>query len=158
MTIVVKPVSMDNMYGLVNMCMELHAQTHLAHLPVDKTSLVRMAHMCMADMTWFGRLVWDQERDEAVGAMVGYVSPLIFSTASIGVEEGLYVRQDVENRAMYAATMLKDFVRWAYSRGASDVRTGVISNIDNYAVDVFYRRNGFKRIGTIYSLKHPGDM
>lgn len=145
---------MDSMSDFIIMTGELHDLSHLEHLPYDLPAAYRLGIDCINNDRYFCQLAYIG--DKCVGCMAGYMTKLVFSREHIGVEEGIYVREGTPQRAAIAAEMLKRFVRFCRDAGCADVRTGVISNIDNYAVDIFYRRNGFKRIGTIYSLRNPG--
>jgi GNAT superfamily N-acetyltransferase len=144
----------ERMTDFIIMTEELHALSHLEHLPYDLRAATQLGRNCINDDRYFCQLAYIN--DTCIGCMAGYLTGLVFSAEHIGVEEGIYVREGTPQRAAIAAEMLKRFVRFCKDAGCADVRTGVISNIDNYAVDIFYRRNGFKRIGTIYSLRNPG--
>jgi hypothetical protein len=140
----------------VLICEELLMLGEQRHLLFDKCATYALGRRCINDPAYFCQMAIDED-GIVVGCMAGYVTKLIFSSSYIGVEEGLYVRDGTLHRAAIAAEMLRRFVRFSLDCGAVDVRTGVISNIDNYAADVFYRRNGFKRIGTIYAMRKTGE-
>jgi GNAT superfamily N-acetyltransferase len=148
-------ITQRRIQAFIDICEELWLQGSQVHLEFDRDVTRDLGFRCINNAFYFCQLAVD-ENDVVVGCMAGYVTKLIFSRNVIGNEEGLYVRSGVPDRAAIAAEMLRRFVRFCKDAGAVDVRTGVISNIDNYAADVFYRRNGFKRIGTIYSLRNPG--
>lgn len=150
-------LSENRLDAFVSICEELWSRGSQVHLPFDKMITRDLGMRCIHTPNYFCQMAIN-EYDEVIGCMAGYVTPLIFSKGVIGNEEGLYVREGVPERAGIAAEMLRRFVRFCQDAGAMDVRTGVISNIDNYAADIFYRRNGFKRIGTIYSLRNPGEQ
>lgn len=152
----VEPLSLLTKAEFVDICRQIHEESDLSHLPFIRSKVESLASMCISNPDWFARVaIYD---GEVVGAMCGYVTTLLYSHATMGVEEGIYVRHNVDMRGKIAKELLRQFVEWCRSKGVADIRTGVISNIDNYAADVFYRRNGFKRLGTIYSLKNPGDL
>lgn len=150
-------VLQDNrLNDFVIICHDLWAEGQLDHLGFDRDTCWLLGWRCINDNKYFCQMAID-DNDKVVGCMVGYVTQLVFSNKSIGVEEGLFVYEGTPDRAAIAAEMLRRFVRFCKDAGVADVRTGVISNIDNYAADVFYRRNKFRRIGTIYSLRDPGE-
>jgi hypothetical protein len=155
MTWTLEVLSLARIDAFISICEELWSQGAQVHLSFDHDVTRQLGLRCINDPAFFCQMAIG-ENDVVIGCMAGYVSPLVFSRSIIGNEEGLYVRSGVPDRAAIAAEMLRRFVRFCKDAGAVDVRTGVISNIDNYAADVFYRRNGFKRIGTIYSLRNPG--
>lgn len=152
----IEPLTVQRLDGFVAICEELWQAGEQVHLSFDTDITRALGLRCITDPTFFCQMAMD-ERDVIVGCMAGYVTQLVFSRSVIGNEEGLYVREGTKDRAAIAAEMLRRFVRFCKDAGAIDVRTGVISNIENYAADVFYRRNGFKRIGTIYALRNAGD-
>lgn len=149
-------LSTKTLDNFVSACEELWLLSSIQHLKFDHHVTRMLGMKFIREPTFFCQVALD-DNEIMLGFMAGYVTGLMFSNQHIGIEEGLYVREGVNERAGIAAEMLKRFVRFCKDCGCVDVRTGVISNIDNYAVDVFYRRNGFKRAGTIYSLRKPGD-
>jgi GNAT superfamily N-acetyltransferase len=150
----IEVITEQRLEGFISICRELWSQGAQVHLEFNDDVARQLGMRFINDPTYFCQLA--VEDDRVVGVMGGYVTKLIFSHDVIGNEEGLYVRNSVQGKAGIAAEMLRRFVRFCRDAGAVDVRTGVISSIDNYAADVFYRRNGFKRIGTIYALRNTG--
>jgi GNAT superfamily N-acetyltransferase len=150
----IEVMSLARMSDFISIGEELWSLGEQTHLGFDRETTERLGLRCLNDPKMFCQLAVVD--DEVIGGMIGYVTRMLFSNTIIGNEEGLYVRSGIHDRAAIAAEMLRRFVRFCKDAGATDVRTGVISNIDNYAADVFYRRNGFKRIGTIYALRKPG--
>lgn len=148
------PLGPEHMLDFIRICHELWSQSDvLPHLGFDMASTRALGERCLNMPNYLCQMAFVDGHN--IGCMVGYVTPLVFSNKIIGVEEGLYVRQGTQDRAAIAAEMLRRFVRFCEDAGAVDVRTGVINGAENYAADVFYRRNKFKRIGTIYALKQP---
>lgn len=151
----IEAMTIHHMEQFLDICRELWSMSDvLPHLGFDVLSTTRLGMRCLNDPACFCQMAFD-DAGVNVGCMVGYVTPLVFSNKIIGVEEGLYVRDGTPSRAGIAAEMLRRFVRFCEDAGAVDVRTGVINGAENYAADVFYRRNKFRRIGTIYALKQP---
>jgi hypothetical protein len=153
----IEPLTEHKLDDFIEICKELLYAGEQQHLGFDDEVTRILGMNCIHQPTYFCQMAY-LGNGRLVGCMAGYVTKLIFSNQHIGNEEGLYVREGTPERAAIAAEMLRRFVRFCMDCGAIDVRTGVISNIDNYAADVFYRRNGFKRIGTIYALRNTGDM
>ena len=152
----VETITLATKPQFIDICMLIHSQSELQHLPISRDKVDLLADRCMYNTQWFGRVAVDD--GAVVGAMCGYVQPLIYSDVMLGVEEGIYVMPHAVNRGKIAKSLLLEFVAWCRGHGVADIRTGVISNIDNLAADVLYRYNGFKRIGTIYALKEPGGV
>lgn len=158
MSWVIEPLTLEGIPIFVELCHEFSTYTGtLSHLGFDSYEVAMLGEAMVTQPTHFCQLAFDAD-GKPVGFMAGYITKLIFSKNYIGNEEGLYVREGVKERTAMASEMLRRFVRFCSDAQCVDVRTGVISNIDNYAVDVFYRRNKFKRIGMIYAMRNPlGD-
>ncbi len=149
------PVTPDTVSGFVRVAEQIYSESALHHIAFSTDRIEQFARMAMVNPFWFIRVVVVD--DQVRGAMCGYLTRLFYSDRMIGVEEGIYVDPDLPFKTKYAGDLVKQFVEWCEDNGAVDVRTGVVSGINDYAADVFYRRNGFKRIGSIYALKNKGD-
>lgn len=150
----VRPLTAEDIPQVVPLVWLLHNEAKLWHLGWSHTKVEMTCAMAISDSDKFCHVA--VEDGSVVGVMAGMVQPLLFSHDRIGVEELLFVLPTVKGRARVASRLVRQFVSWCRSFGVVDVRTGVISNIDNMAVDTFYRGQGFKRIGTIYALREPG--
>ncbi len=150
------PLSPETKAGFLVLAQRMYAEARLHHIGYNSTRVEQFATMAMDSPFWFLRVA---VMDGVVrGAMCGYLTKIIYSDAVLGVEEGIYVDHDLPDRGKVAKGLLQEFIDWCRDNHVVDVRTSVTSGIDNYAADVFYRRNGFMRIGTIYALKQPGDV
>lgn len=149
----VERLTYDTVPDMLVLLKELHDMSNVKHIPWDQEEARASANMCVDMPNCFGCVAMHD--GQVVGVMVGCVVKMIYSKASIGIEEAIYVRLLVPERAKVAAQMLQWFVLWCKDLGAVDIRTGSMAGIDNYAIDVFYRSHGFKRAGMMYSLKEP---
>lgn len=152
---IILPVTPDTLPGLNKLAEKMYSEAALKHLGYNSTRVEQFTEKAMASPFWFLRVgVVD---NVVCGAMCGYLTKIIYSDAVLGVEEGIYVEPAMPFRTKMASALLHQFIEWCKENGAVDVRTSVTSGIDNYAADVFYRRNGFQRVGMIYALKNRGD-
>lgn len=136
----------------VSIARELFDRSAMHHFGFDPAIVRHTGQRFIIDPSWLCQLAFID--GQCVGSLGGYIVPTLFSTAKVGIEEGLYVREGVLSRAAIAANMMRRFVKFCMDRGCVDVRVGTIAEVESYAIDVFYRRIGFRRIGSVYSLKN----
>lgn len=88
----------------------------------------------------------------AQGFIIGSVSQMMFSPALMACEEATYVRKEAPFRGMIANRLMQSLQRWAFDDKKAELfRAGESSGINPRAADHFMRRNGMKKVGTIYS-------
>jgi len=150
----VTSLRVEHIPALIRIIEAQHAASGLHHLGFSHTKVEFTLCRAIAEPDLWCEVVLHD--DVPRGLMAGHVTSMLFSHERIGIEELLVVEEGTPRRTAYAKQLVNDFVAWCYDMQVVDIRTGVISNIDNLALDQFYRICGFKRIGTVYSLRDPG--
>lgn len=145
-------LSEERLDGFIDIAEELYTRSAFSHFMFDRDVVRRTAMQFILNPSWLCQVAIVDGK--VIGSLGGYIVPTMFSRELVGVEEGLYVREGTEQRAAIASEMMKRFIRFCLDRNCADVRVGSLAGVDNYAVDVFYRRMGFKRVGNLYSLKY----
>jgi GNAT superfamily N-acetyltransferase len=97
-------------------------------------------------------LVAEQE-GQLVGAFVGSVYPMWFSTELEASDYAMFVHPDYR-RSAHALHMVRAFVEQAKSLGASRICIGNSTGFEPEKVRALYEMAGFKFVG--YNLEHAG--
>lgn len=144
---------------LVELCRELMAASKYRQ-PFNADYVSGLAHRVVRMPSYLVLTAWQagETAPLLVGFIAGSVGPMLFAPDLVAVEETVYVRPDTAKRASVANQLMDGLKAWAFKdKGAAFIRGGETSGMEPRAVDFFFRRNGYKRSGTIYEL-HKEDV
>lgn len=94
------------------------------------------------------QLVLVHERDgQIVGVLFGLIEEMWFSKALHATDVIFY------STSAGGAFMLRRFIRWAQSMGATEIDMSVSSGVDTQTTSRMFERAGFKNMGNIFRFR-----
>ena len=146
------PLSKNNVAYAVSLAEELHRLGSLRDIAFDRDHMMKNAITMIDNPGWHCCLAKD-DSDYYCGIVTGYITPFLFSPKLMAVESCWYVKEKTSSRTKLAVQLMRGFVQWAKDHNVVKIQTGDIAGINALAVDNLYRRIGFTRAGTIYSME-----
>lgn len=101
---------------------------------------------------WFLRVIAD-ENDDAVGGLICYCEPFIYSGDKIAYDVTLMI--DAEHRGKCLAQLIQlidEYKAWALAEGAKVIKFGISSGISVAKGARFLERLGFRHIGSMHAI------
>jgi GNAT superfamily N-acetyltransferase len=138
---------------IVNLARKFHAESpvHGPHV-FDGDQLNTLLRAAINDPNYLPAACLDD--GQIVGMMLLFHMPMFFGPASEVGDLAFYVVPG--RRGTRAAQLMLDYgEKWAVATGASVIRMGVTTGINNDAACSFFRKNGHREIGTLMEKRLP---
>lgn len=146
----IKVATLDDLDAFMALGRQMHAESRYCDLPF---SAYKLAHVFAGLVAGVDGIVLMAMRDGLpVGFLMGEVRELWFSDARTAYEYGIFVQPE-HRGSMCAAQMVKHFGRWALEHGAVIVDLGISTEVTEERTGKFYERLGFKRAGSLFSMR-----
>lgn len=124
---------------LVELCAAMHAESRFRAFPFNPAKAERFLRAFIANAEYI--VLVDGEPVHAM--FVGMVQEYWWSDARESFDLLLYVLPERRGRGYSAARLVNGYIEIATAMGASDIKIGVSTEVDNERTGRFYERMGF---------------
>jgi GNAT superfamily N-acetyltransferase len=143
----IRDATEQDLDAIVELGLEMHAESSYRDLRFDPGKV--RSFMSGLIVTQYVRVY---EKDgQLLGGMAGLITPTWFSDDLSATDIALMVSKE-HRGSLIAVRLIKDFVRWATDRGATQIRPGVTTGAVGDAGARLYEALGFEAVGTTYVL------
>ena len=142
----IKHITEEDIEKALKLGKELHNESPIFNkYKWDDKRAKEFAHDIISDDTQCGILEYNG--DELVGMLFGYVDRHYFSN-DISLQEHFIYVKDTKRGAKTVFKLIKEWASWGAKLGAKDIWVYCNTGIDYKKANTFFKKIGFKVIGT----------
>ncbi|TYL43910.1 GNAT family N-acetyltransferase [Dickeya sp. ws52] len=145
----IRPATKDDIPALVALGLQMHHESRYRVFSFDEEKCTALAEQ-LIDVP-FGVVLVAEHGGVIVGWMGGGIAEQWFSHDRLAFEYGVFISK--EHRGGSAGCRLvKAFIQWAKDTGATEIRMGITTGVNEDRTGALYQKLGFARAGQLYSM------
>lgn len=151
----IRPINQGDIHAIINLAEQMHGESPAYRdYPFLPEKVRGWVEICLQNPSWRCLIARNgtHGRDRPVGFMAAGAVDHLFSNELTVDDLALYVVPE-HRGTMVGPLLLKHMIRWAKTTGASQMRCGITTEIDNLRVTALFERMGFRVTGSLCTLR-----
>lgn len=127
---------------------QMHAEGYFRHVPFDEAKVRAALEHCLAEQF----IAVSDGPDGLTGFLIGHVSALWYSPATVASDLAFYVRPD-RRGSIAALRLVQEFIAWAKEAGAAEVCIAQSSGVRIEETHRLLTGIGLDYVGGVYKWR-----